>query len=378
MNFIGVSWFYYAATIVAGACYFYVYVFSTFWLVLIRYSVTENFTEVAIAVSLMAASVTSIIKFIFMILHVSQARETVRKILAFDALMEPGTRLTMNLRKNLRMVKKRALTIWIILATNAAIFAVFPFLRPGRHFTEDTYIIYGLEPMLESPNYEIALTMSIISIFFCVYVMINVAVYVIVIVGYIEAQIKTIGVEVKNLWKDSQNFYKIMHHKVQNKIYALHKKENIENDFIQRRLRTLFNYHVTNINIFQKLNEELCDTLAIEYVIMTVAIITELLGGLENTYLQLPFTLVLMFIDCLSGQKLIDACREFEEALYGCEWQNFNVANQKTILLMLLISQKTLLMSAGGIANLNFECLMMILKSSYSAYTALKSGMQKH
>ncbi|XP_061379246.1 uncharacterized protein LOC133319304 [Danaus plexippus] len=42
---------------------------------------------------------------------------------------------------------------------NSATYLTLPLLRPGRHLTQDMYVIYGLEPMLESPNYEIATVM---------------------------------------------------------------------------------------------------------------------------------------------------------------------------------------------------------------------------
>ncbi|XP_069361215.1 odorant receptor 30a-like [Maniola hyperantus] len=348
-----------------------------FWLVFFRYTIPENFIAMTVAISLTTCSVTSVTKILFMKYNVNHIQEIVENFLTFDAQIVQKTRFAINLRKNLRLVKKRALFIWVFLLSNCAIYMMIPFLRPGRHFTQDLYIIYGLEPMVESPNYEIASTLTTIGITYGVCVMVNVAVYVIVILGYNEAQFYAISEELKNLWDDSQNFYKKIKHQIQyNKIYAINIREKIVNEYIRIRLKTLIHYHVTNVNLFKEMSCQLSDILAIEYSIMVIAIIAELLGGLENTYLQVPYTLVQISMDCLSGQRLIDACHELENSLYSCEWENFNVSNQKTILLMLLISQKTLMLSAGGMTNLNFSCLMIILKSSYSAYTTLKSSIQ--
>ncbi|XP_069361213.1 uncharacterized protein [Maniola hyperantus] len=376
LNIISIPWVYCVISIVSGACYFYIYIFSMVWLVFIRYSITEDFIAIAVSISLTTCSVTCFTKLFFMMLHVSHIRETVQKFLAFDAQIAPGTRFAINLRKNLRVVKKRALVIWIFLVANALIYLLIPLLRPGRHTAEAYFIPYGLEPVLESPNYEIIFILTTTGVSFCVYIMVNVAVYVIVIVGYNEAQLYALSEEIKILWVDSQNFYNEIKHKIHNKIHAISLKEKIVNDYIQKRLNTIVYCHVTNIHLFRELNNEFSDTLAVEYSIMTVAIISELLGGLENTYRQVPYTVVQIFMDCLSGQRLIDACHEFENAIYSCEWENFNASNQKTVLLMLLLSQKTMMLSAGGMANLNFSCLMMILKSSYSAYTTLKSSIQ--
>ncbi|XP_039756638.1 uncharacterized protein LOC120631223 [Pararge aegeria] len=377
-NVKSISWFNYVTTIIAGACYFYVYMFSPWWLVFNRYSITENFIEMANAITLTTSGVTSLTKFIFMKFYISHIRETIEKILQFDVLITPGSRFAINLQNNLKVVKKRAFIVWIFLITNGTIYAVTPFLKPGRNFAEDPYILYGLEPMLKSPNYEIAHVVTTIAIFFCVHLMVNGTIYVIVIVGYIQAQIFAISIEVTNLWEDAQYFYNNIKQNwdIHDREFELDIKEKIVNEYLRIRLRTIVHYHITNISIFQEINKELCHILAIEYIIKSVAIIAQLLAGLENTYMQAIFNIVLIYIDCLTGQKLIDACNEFEEALYSCEWKNFNVTNQKTILLMLLISQKSLSLSAGGIADLNFYFLMVVLKSIYSSYTTLNSCIQ--
>ncbi|XP_069361214.1 odorant receptor 2a-like [Maniola hyperantus] len=369
-------WFYYVIPIVIGACYFYFYVFSLFWLLFVRYSITEDFSAMAVAISITAGSLTSVSKFLFMKLHESHIREIVEKFLSFDAQFVTETRCAINLRKHLRIVKKRALIVWIFLAANGAIYCIMPFVTPGRHFTADSYIVYGLEPMLESPNYEIAHILNNMCVAYSVYITINVAVYVTVMVGYNEAQLFTISEELRNLWDDSQNFYNTMKHQIRNKRYAIHFKEKIVNKYIRTRLKTIVHNHATNIKLFEELNNRLSDKLVVEYSIMVIALLAQLLGGLENTYIAMPYTLVQISIDCLSGQRLIDACQELENEIYSCEWENFNVSDKKTILLMLLISQKTLMLSAGGMADLNFSFLMDILKSTYSVYTTLKSSIQ--
>ncbi|XP_045775172.1 uncharacterized protein LOC123874057 [Maniola jurtina] len=230
----GTSWIYWLITIVTGACYLYVYVFSVMWLVFVRYSVAEDFVAIAVAISLGTGSFTCIIKLLFMKLHISHIRETIQKILTFDARIEPGTRFAINLRKNLRVIKKRALAVWIFLITDCVLYIFTPCLRTGRHMPEDLIILYGLEPMLESPNYEIALIVNIMCVGFLVYVMVNVAVYLIVIVGYNEAQLYTISEELKFLWDDSQNFYNEIKHRINNKIHAIDLKRKIENDYTQK------------------------------------------------------------------------------------------------------------------------------------------------
>nr|AXF48785.1 odorant receptors OR38.2 [Lobesia botrana] len=53
-------------------------------------------------------------------------------------------------------------------------------------------------------------------------------------------------------------------------------------------------------------------------------------------------------MDCFTGQKLINANKVFEDAVYTCRWEDFDVNNRKLVLLLLQNSQKTMRLSAGG------------------------------
>nr|XP_026500978.1 uncharacterized protein LOC113404326 [Vanessa tameamea] len=367
--------FFYIITLIGGVSYFYTYIVSMFWMVFFRYG-RSDIQATAIAIAFSTCSVTCITKFVFMILYAKELRNTVHKFLKCDSQVIPNTRFAKNLRKELRVVKKRATAIWLLLVSDGGIFLVIPFIVPGRQFTVEVYLLYGLEPMLETPNYEIAICIMTLSVGFAVYIMVSVAVYVIVIVGYNEAQLNALSEELNNVWDDSKNFYNHVKHRVTDKVHAVYIQKQIMNEFIRIRLRDIIKFHIANINLLHELDEEFGPTLAVEYSIMAISLIAGLLGGLENTYLQLPYAIVQIFMDCLAGQRLMDACDNFEKSVYSCQWENFNVSNQRTIRLMLMMSQKTLMLSAGGVAKLNFNCLMIIFKSTYSTYTTLKSTVK--
>ncbi|XP_034834927.1 uncharacterized protein [Maniola hyperantus] len=371
-----ISLIWYILAVSAGACYFYVYVFSMMWQVFIHYPRLNDFRGAAVALTLGTCTVTCITKFIFMKMYAHDIIETVDRFLQCDEQVLLETRFAKNLRKRLRIIKKRAIVIWILLVLDGVVYLLIPLLRPGRHISQDLYIIYGLEPMLESPNYEVVQILINVSIGFAVYTMVNVAVYVIVVIGYNEAQIHALSEELRNIWSESQKFYNAIKHTIEDKIHVLYIKEQIVNEFIRIRLRDIIKFHITNINLFHELDNEFRNTLVLEYSIMSISIIAELLGGLQNTYLQLPYTIIQVLMDCLAGQRLMDACDDFETSLYACEWENFNVSNRKTVLLMLAVSQKTLALTAGGVTKLDFNCLMIILRSSYSMYTTLKSTLK--
>ncbi|CAH2092580.1 unnamed protein product [Euphydryas editha] len=363
---------FYLTTPIAFFTYLYVYLFTTIWLVFFKYGKKDiEASSVILAIGL--NSIISATKFLFMKLYANEIKNTVHDFLQCDSQVVPNTRFAKNLRKNLRVVKKRSLLIWITFAANGLIYLILPLATPGRHFTIELFLLYGLEPMFESPNYEIATVIFTISSGFAVYSMVGIAVYVLVIVGYNEAQMYTLSEELRNLWNDSRKFYNHNKHKISDKRQAVYMKEQIMNEFIRIRLKDIIRFHIANINLLRELNQELRPLLALEYTLLVIAIIAELLGGLEHTYLALPYTIVQMLMDCLAGQRLIDASDDFERSVYSCQWEHFNTSNQKTVFLMLMMSEKTLILSTGGFATLNYQFLMAILKTSYSTYTTLKS-----
>ncbi|XP_047535755.1 uncharacterized protein LOC125070099 [Vanessa atalanta] len=324
---------FYITTSIAGLTYSYAYIVSMIW------KEIENFVD---------------------------------KFLQCDSRVTPNTRFAKNLRKMLKVVKRRATVIWVLLVSDGVIYLLIPFLLPGRQLTVDVYIFYGLEPMLETPNYEIANFVMIVGIGFAVYTMVSVMAYIIVIVGYNEAQLHALSEELLNVWDDSQYFYNNIEHRITDDQES-YTQNQIMNEYVRISLKNITKFHIANINLTHELDYDMRPILAFEYSIKTVSIISGLLGGLENTFLQLPYTIVQIFMDCLSGQRLIDACDQFEKSVYSCKWEKFNVSNQRTVRLMLMMSQKTLMLSAGGVAKLNFNFFMNILKSTYSVYTTLKS-----
>lgn len=225
--------------------------------------------------------------------------------------------------------------------------------------------------MLESPNYEIATMLMIPAIIIGVFSLAVIVAFMVVIVGYIEAQMLALTEELLNLRQDSEIFCeKVMR---QNNSLSTRPKSAIKNIFIKNRLRNIIKFHIMNIKLRNNVESKFRIIYIMEFIFLFFAIVAELLGGLENTYVQLPYTFDQIFLDCLIGQRLLEASIIFEKALYSCEWEDFNVANQKTVLLMLRNSQKTLTLSAGGIAVLSYPFLMHVIKSTYSAYTTLQS-----
>ncbi|CAF4928431.1 unnamed protein product [Pieris macdunnoughi] len=362
-----ISVIFYILTIIGLICYYYVYVVSVVWYVFVHYPATGDFIGTIIMFSIGAFTETCPIKLLFMIIHRKLIAKVVERYLRCDAQIDPGSRLHQNIQSHLRTVKKRGTTIWLTLVIIAEIHCFTPFFLPGRHFPDDNYILYGLEPMIESPNYEIATVIITITISSATYYVANCTAFMVMLLGYTEAQILSLSEELLNVWNDAEK--ETEHIDIESRSSAL-------NSFISERLTFIIKLHNENITLLKRIEGVLRVSMALEFLFLMAGLIAALLGGIKHTYLEIPFAFAQIFMNCYLGQKIINASETFESAVYDCKWELFDKTNMRTVLIVLQNSQKTLNLSAGGVAILSFQCLMSVIQSSYSFYTTLQSTLK--
>ncbi|XP_038222592.1 uncharacterized protein LOC119840151 [Zerene cesonia] len=358
----------YIFTILGFLCYFYIYLVSMLWCAFVRYRRSDYFLGSVLVFSLGAYTESCAIRLVFMVINGKTIREVVERYRVCNKQIEPGTRLSRNILKQLKIVKKRATFIWLTLVINAYFYLILPFFLPGKQFAENTLIVYGLEPITESPNYEIAQAMYCLAIPTATNSLANCTALIIILIGYTEASLLALSKELLSMWNDAETYYEEGDH--------TNSKSKIMNEFVNRRLIFIIKLHNENIILIKQLEYVLRVSMALEFLVLMAGMIAALLGGIENTYLEVPFAFAQLFMNCYLGQKTINASNSFETAVYGCKWENFDKANMKTVLIVLQNSQKTLQLSAGGVAILSFECLMSVVKSCYSFYTTLQSTLK--
>nr|AXF48784.1 odorant receptors OR38.1 [Lobesia botrana] len=376
----------YVTSAIIMGFYFYTYHLSTYWFIFWRGGGDLLFNILLLSLSI--SSSIGVVKLLYMYFNSLKLKKIVSEYLDCDAALASKSRMSTNVNTTLRSVKKRAIIFWLIIIGNGVVYVLTPLLTPGRHFMEDDQILIGLEPMFDSPNYEIAFTALFCGVFLTVYAPANITGFIIIIVGYNEAQMLALAQELHHLWEDAQAHYGNLGIDSSNNAGCSNdtfprefniikkKKARIINDYVRQRLVTIMEIHATNINLVKQVENIFKSAIAIEFALLSCGLIGELLGGLENTYIEVPFALVQVSMDCLTGQKLIDANKAFEEAVYACKWENFDVSNKKLILVILQNSQKTMQLSAGGLATLSYTSLMSVFRSIYSAYTALRTTMK--
>ncbi|CAH1638976.1 unnamed protein product [Spodoptera littoralis] len=374
---------FYISMVIMSIDYIYVYVLSGAWFSLWRCVKTGELGPAMIAFSLMSTSAVPFIKLLYMIFYEAKFKNLIDRYIACDSRTVKGSRFSKNLSKALRNVKKRGIFYWVLLIINAVLYVLRPMVTPGRHLTVDTFIIIGLEPMFESPNYELATLMFMIAVFFICFTVANVNCFLIMITGYTESQMLALAEEMTHIWDDANEYYQIMMNELSSygSLYLDHKDFNhvkekeVLNDYVTEHLKDIIQRHAFNVSLLEEIEDVMRGPNAVGFLFLIVGLVAELLGGLNNTILQLPFTLSQMGTDCFLGQKIMDANIKFEHAVYDCKWENFNQVNKKIVLVMLQNSQKTMTLTAGGMATLSFSYFMNIIRSTYSVYTTLRSNI---
>lgn len=233
--------------------------------------------------------------------------------------------------------------------------------------------------MFDSPNFELAHFLMDASVTFICYTTANITSFIIITAGYTEAQLLALSTELINVWEDATIQYYADIDITPDDLYS-DLKPNFRTNAklfinldVKRRLVQIIKTHAMNISLLRQIEAVFRESMAVGFLFLIISLIGELLGGLENTFLQVPFTLSQVAMDCFTGQRVMDASLRFERAVYNCKWENFDVNNRKIVLLMLQNSQKTLTLSAGGITVLSFSTLMSILRSVYTAYTTFRT-----
>ncbi|XP_047989974.1 uncharacterized protein LOC125229224 [Leguminivora glycinivorella] len=376
---------FYVTSAAVMALYVYTYHVSTYWFIW-RGGGGGGGGErlfVILQVSLSISSCIGVVKLLYMYLHSGKVKKLVSGYLACDAAVARGSRMRTNVNATLRTVKKRAIIFWLIIIGNGVVYVGVPLVKPGRHLTVDGQILLGLEPMYSSPRFELANVALWASVFLTVYAPANISGFFIVVVGYSEAQMLALAQELLHLWDDAQQHYK------QNRPASTQtpscfldisresqagkrKKLRTVNEYVTSRLVSIIKCHATNISLINQVQSIFRSSLAMEFTLLTCGLIAELLGGLENTFIQVPFSLAQVSMDCLTGQNLMDANKALEEAAYACGWERMHTGNRRLVLALLQNAQRPLQLSAGGVATLGHTSLMAVFKSIYSAYTALR------
>ncbi|XP_063386765.1 uncharacterized protein LOC134672751 [Cydia fagiglandana] len=357
-----IPFIFYVWMLVSLFCYVYGFPISVFWFIFLR-DEEEELLKKIIAFSQLTVCTGSVGMYLHMYWNKNKLNRIIDAYILCDSQVVPYSRMSRNIQVALKSVKKRAFIFWIFAMSQVVIYFMIRPLVLDRNSMKDYQLLWGLDPIVETPNFEISLFVIMMISTVSVFAPLNILVLLMVIVGYSEAHLLALSEELLYLWEDAEIDYQMQSPK------------NLQIDeFVKRRLENIIKSHAQSIEMFQQVEDLFRNGFAIQFMLNSVSLVACLMGGLQNTYVQTPFTLMLIGMDCFTGQNLMDASLTFEAAVYSCKWERFEKNNMKSVLLMLRNAQKTMQLSAGGVAFLNYACFTTIVKTIYSTYTAFQSS----
>ncbi|XP_063536834.1 uncharacterized protein LOC134746396 [Cydia strobilella] len=360
-----ISFIFYVLTPVSLSCYFYAFVISVIWFIFFR-DVEEEPLKKNIAFSQLVTTTMSVTNFLYMYWNKNKLKRIIDAYILCDSKVEPYSRMSRNIEVTLKSVKKRALYFCIFVLSQVVVYLLVRPLVIDRNCMKDYQLLWGLDPMVETPNFEISVFVITMTSLVTVFASVNIIALLIVIAGYSEAHMLALSEELLYLWEDAVIDYQMQPSKEEsNHIISI-------DEFVKRRLENIITSHVQSIQMFQLVEDLFRTGMAIQYILLSISLVACLMGGLQNTYAQIPFFLMLVGMDCFTGQNLMNASCTFEAAVYLCKWEKFDRNNMKSVLLMLRSAQTTMKLSAGGVIFLNYASFTYIIKSIYSMYTAFQ------
>ncbi|XP_050508889.1 odorant receptor 67c-like [Diabrotica virgifera virgifera] len=147
----------------------------------------------------------------------------------------------------------------------------------------------------------------------------------------------------------------------------------------ESRVRMCTEYHIAIIRYTKEVFGHF-DLLLIVHVSLTSLIMGVLCFQMvfeENAsdklryFLHLAGWVAVLFLTCYYGQLILTQSGLIGNAVYNSKWYNCPPALQKSVLLMILRSQRPLQLTAASISTLSLQTFLSIIKAAYSFFTLL-------
>ncbi|ENN73835.1 hypothetical protein HUJ04_009981 [Dendroctonus ponderosae] len=145
------------------------------------------------------------------------------------------------------------------------------------------------------------------------------------------------------------------------------------------RLFFIIQYHIDVIEYSQN-TAKAFSTMLLFYITLTSLVLSVLcfevimVDAFEDSVrfaLHLVGWLAILLSVCYNGQLMIDESVEVANDIYSLNWFNFPVGIQKKIQMIIMRSQKPLILDAAGMGLVSLPAFLKVLSSAYSFFTFL-------
>lgn len=148
--------------------------------------------------------------------------------------------------------------------------------------------------------------------------------------------------------------------------------DDLEEDSIDELLIFCVKHHQFLIHYHSKIKELYKVIFGAHFLMMTVVIVTTLqtIGewDVRNTILTGMSGIMPLFLYCFGGELLLSAGLELSASLYSSGWEVMEAKQAKIVLLMLLLSQRPLYLTAADVFIMNRETFGDVAQVVYKIY----------
>ncbi|XP_045542795.1 odorant receptor 10a-like [Papilio machaon] len=219
----------------------------------------------------------------------------------------------------------------------------------------------GLKPLSERPNKEACMVILTAHALFCI---ITTAAY---------------DATFLFLFAHTASMFEILKEETisLNEIYQTSKYEHLEDtQIVTERLKNLINRHSLILHTVKKIQSIYNIAVGISLGLEAISMCLFFVLPFEAVLNLVPIIihgLSMFFLYCYQGQKITTAAEGFEMAVYCCGWENFDIKEQKMILIMLRQSQKPVILKAASVAPICIYSFACTMQSIYKLVTAFKT-----
>nr|AQQ73527.1 olfactory receptor 54 [Heliconius melpomene rosina] len=212
----------------------------------------------------------------------------------------------------------------------------------------------GLEPLTMSPNREICHVILFSQEISIMTVVLNYQALLLFLIAHTAAMYQMLAAE----------------------MLAFEEYENSDiNIVVKEHLPSLIERHALTLSIIDNLKALYSMPMGVNFGSNAVCICLFFYLSLHEWITFAPvliYCFLVFFLYCFLCQRLINASEVFENAVYSCGWEKFNMKEKKTIYVMLLQAQKPITLLAADIIPVNIYTFASTLRAMYQFITVVK------
>ncbi|OWR48756.1 olfactory receptor 54 [Danaus plexippus plexippus] len=213
----------------------------------------------------------------------------------------------------------------------------------------------GLEPLTATPNRQICRLILGLQEVTIMTAVLNYQTLLLFLIAHTEAMYRLLSEEMLNFNQ-----------------YASTPESNI---FVKNRLPLLVSRHSLTLDIIKNLKALYSMPMGVNFGSNAVCICLFFYLPLREWITFSPvliYCFLVFFLYCYLCQRLINASEVFENAVYSCGWEKFNLNEQKTIYVMLLQAQKPVTLLAADIIPVNISTFATTIQAMFKFVTVVK------